>query len=77
MNGLKMILVGLMTVTSIAAFAVADVIRWPETLPMLVSSLVGGYVGAHGARQIDQRLIKGFVVVVGTGLTVYFFWHGV
>ena len=77
MNGLKMMLVGLMGLTSIVAFAIADVIRWPETVPMLIASLIGGYVGAHGARQVDQRLIKGFVVVLGGGLTVYFFWHGV
>jgi len=77
MNGLKMMLVGLMNLTSIIAFAAADIIRWPETVPMLVASLIGGYVGAHGARQVDQQLIKGFVAVLGIGLTVYFFWHGV
>ncbi len=77
MNGLKMMLVGLMSVTSIIAFAMADIIRWPETLPMLVSSAIGGYIGAHGAKQVDQRLIKAFVVILGVGLTAYFFWHGV
>lgn len=77
MNGLKMMLVGVMSVTSIIAFAVADVIRWPETVPMLIGSAVGGYLGAHGAKRVDQRLIKAFVVVLGAGLTVYFFWHGV
>ena len=77
MNGLKMMLVGVMGITSIIAFAIADVIRWPETVPMLIASLIGGYVGAHGARQVDQRLIKGLVIALGVGLTVYFFWHGV
>lgn len=77
MNGLKMMLVGVMSLTSIIAFAVADVIRWPQTIPMLIGSTIGGYVGAHGAKRVDQRLIKGFVVVLGAGLTVYFFWHGV
>jgi len=77
MNGLKMMLVGLMGLTSIIAFAAADIIRWPVTVPMLVASLVGGYVGAHGARRVDQRLVKGFIAALGAGLTVYFFWHGV
>ena len=77
MNGLKMILVGLMTATSIVAFAFANVVRWPVTLPMLVSSFVGGYVGAHGAKLIDQQIIKGFIIALGAGLTIYFFWHGV
>lgn len=77
MNGLKMMLVGVMSLTSIIAFAVADVIRWPETVPMLIGSAIGGYFGAHGAKRIDQRVIKAFVVLLGAGLTVYFFWHGV
>jgi uncharacterized membrane protein YfcA len=77
MNGLKMILVGLMTVTSMLTFASANIVAWPETLPMLVSSLIGGYVGAHGAKLVDQQWIKGFVIVLGVGLTIYFFWHGV
>jgi len=77
MNGLKMGLVGVMTVTAILAFIVANVVRWPETLPMLVSSAVGSYMAAHWAQRLDQRLIKGFVVVLGAALTVYFAWRGV
>jgi len=77
MNGLKMALVGVMTVTAMVAFIIADVVRWPQTLPMLISSVIGGYVAARIAQRIDQRLIKGFIVVFGAGLTVYFFWHGV
>ena len=77
MNGLKMALVGVMTVTAIAAFVVADVVRWPEALPMLVGSIVGGYVAARAAQRLDQRLIKGFIIVLGVGLTTFFFWRGV
>ena len=77
MNGLKMGLVGVMTVTAIIAFIVANVVRWPETLPMLASSAVGSYMAAHWAQRLDQRLIKGFVIVLGAGLTAYFAWRGV
>jgi uncharacterized membrane protein YfcA len=54
-----------MTITAIVAFIIADVVRWPETLPMAASSVIGAYVAARGAQQLDQRLIKGFVVVFG------------
>jgi uncharacterized membrane protein YfcA len=77
MNGLKMWLVGIMTVASMATFIVADVIRWPEVLPMLLGSMIGGYVAAHAAQRLDQRLTKAFIVVLGAGVTAYFFWHGV
>jgi uncharacterized membrane protein YfcA len=76
MNGLKMALVGVMTITAIAVFVVADVVRWRETLPMLVSSVIGGYVAAEVAQRLDQRLIKAFIVVLGAVLSVYFFWSG-
>src|SRR5262245_35571821 len=76
-KGLKMGLVGVMTITAIVTFIVADVVRWPQTLPMLVSSAVGSYMAAHWAQRLDQRLIKGFVIVLGAGLTVYFVWRGV
>jgi uncharacterized membrane protein YfcA len=77
MNGLKLALIGVMTVTAIIAFVVADIVRWAEALPMVLGSIAGGYVAAHGAQRIDQRLIKGFIIALGAGLTVFFFWRGV
>jgi uncharacterized membrane protein YfcA len=77
MNGLKMALVGIMTAASMAAFIVADVIRWWEVLPMLPSAVIGGYVAARAAQRLDQQLIKGLIVGLGAGVTAYFFWHGV
>jgi len=77
MNGLKMWLVGIMTLASMATFIVADVIRWSQVLPMLLGSAIGGYVAAHAAQRLDQRLVKGFVIVLGVAVTAYFFWHGV
>jgi len=34
---------------------------------------VGGYFGAHYAQKLPQPWIRGFVVLVGTAMTVYFF----
>lgn len=76
MNGLKMALVGVMTVSAIVAFVIADVVRWPQTIPMLAGSMAGSYMGAQWAQRLNQRLVKGFVVALGTGLTIYFFWRG-
>jgi uncharacterized protein len=77
MNGLKMMLVGIMTIASLAAFIVADVIRWREALPMIIGAMVGGYLAAHVAQRLDQRVAKGLVIVLGTAVTAYFFWRGV
>jgi uncharacterized membrane protein YfcA len=34
---------------------------------------VGGFSGASLARRLDERLIRGFVILVGTVMTIYFF----
>jgi uncharacterized membrane protein YfcA len=44
---------------------------------MLLGSMIGGYVAAHAAQRLDQRLTKAFIVALGAGVTAYFFWHGV
>jgi uncharacterized membrane protein YfcA len=44
---------------------------------MVAGSAVGAYAAAHWAQRLDQRLIKGFVIALGTVLTVYFAWRGV
>lgn len=76
MNGLKMALVGIMTVSAIVTFVIASVVRWPQTIPMVLGSMAGSYMGARWAQRLDQRLIKGFVIALGVGLTAYFFWRG-
>ena len=41
---------------------------------MIVGGIVGGYLGAHYAKKMPQAWIRVFVVLVGAGMTVYFFW---
>ena len=76
MNGVKMALVGVMTITAIIVFVAADVVRWPEVLPVFISSAIGGYVAVHIAHRLDQRLLKAFIVLFGAGLAAFFFWRG-
>ena len=71
-----LILVVIVMAVAVIAFIVSGIVHWPETLVMAVSSIAGGYVGALGAKRVDQRAIKGFVVVLGVALTVYFFVRG-
>src|SRR5437764_12866103 len=47
MNGLKMGLVGVMTITAVVTFIAANVVRWPEVLPMFASPAIGAYMAAH------------------------------
>ena len=73
MNALKSIL-GI-TINGIAAlvFVVKGAIYWPQAAVMIVGALVGGYFGAHYAQKLPQTWIRRFVILVGTGMTAYFF----
>ncbi len=42
---------------------------------MIAGAIVGGYGGAYFARKLDTRLVRGFVIIVGVGMTIYFFLH--
>jgi len=76
MNGLKLALALCMTVVSSAAFVYAGKVYWTEALVMCVATLIGGYAGALGAKQVRPELIKVFIALLGAGLTLYFFIHG-
>ena len=38
-------------------------------------AVAGGYVGARLLQRVDERWIRGFVVVLGAALTVGLFWR--
>jgi uncharacterized membrane protein YfcA len=73
MNAAKTILVGTMNVVATICFIIAGKVWWPQTLTMLVSGVVGGYVGAHMAQRLNPRFIRGLVVAICFTVTVVFF----
>jgi len=42
-----------------------------------VGAIVGGFGGAYVARRLDARLIRGFVILVGISMTIYFFLRSI
>ncbi len=73
MNGLKTVLATCINGVAVIIFIIARAVYWPETLLMIVGAIIGGYFGASYARKIDPKLIRGFVIVVGLAMSVYFF----
>jgi len=52
---------------------VARAIYWPQALVMIAGAIAGGYFGAHYAQRLPQAWVRGFVILVGSAMTVYFF----
>lgn len=73
MNGLKNWLSFVLSLISVAAFALAGKVLWIEALVMMLAATLGGYHGAALSRLMPVVWVKGLVVVVGLVMTVVFF----
>jgi uncharacterized membrane protein YfcA len=74
MNALKSVMAFVINGVAVVMFIVFRAVYWKHGIAMIAGAIVGGYVGAHYAQKVPQAWIRVFVVLVGTGMTVYFFW---
>ena len=75
MNALKVVLGGIINGIAVVTFVVARAVVWKQGTVMIAGAVLGGYLGAHYAQKLPQAWIRAFVIAVGTGMTVYFFWR--
>jgi len=73
MNALKVVLQTCINGVAVITFAAAGAVAWPQAGVMVAGAIIGGYGAAAIARRVDQRWVRGFVIAVGVGTTVYFF----
>lgn len=74
MNGLKLLVSTVVSLIAIALFIFDGVIAWYEGTLVLLGTLAGGYVAAHAARRLPQRLVRQFVILASVLITGYFFY---
>ena len=74
MNALKSVLGMAINGIAVVVFIAKGAIYWPQAIIMIAGALVGGYFGAHYAQKLPQAWVRWFVILVGAGMTVYFFW---
>jgi uncharacterized protein len=74
MNALKSVMGFVINGVAVITFVAAGAVYWRHGIIMIVGGIVGGYLGAHCAQRMPQSWIRMFVVVVGAGMTMYFFW---
>jgi uncharacterized membrane protein YfcA len=73
MNGLKLLVSSVVSLVAIVLFVISDVIAWYEGTIVLVGTLAGGFLAAHASRRLPQEIVRGFVVLAGSAITLYFF----
>jgi len=72
MNGLKNLLSFVLSSISVAAFAIAGIVEWPEALIMMIAATLGGYSGAGIARALPVAVVRAIVIAVGLVMTLVF-----
>ena len=75
MNGLKNALSFVLSAISVATFAAAGIVAWPQAALMMAVAAVGGYVGAPVARALPATAVRMIVIAVGTTMSAIFFWR--
>ncbi len=73
MNGLKSMLGAAINGLALTTFVVTGTLAWRPGLVMAIGATLGGYLSASLARRIDASRVRLFVIVVGWGMTIYFF----
>lgn len=73
MNGLKTGLSFVLSTISVATFAVAGLVQWPQALVMMLAATAGGYLGAPLARALPKPVVRGLIATTGFGMSLVFF----
>jgi len=69
----KNVLAAVMNAAAVLVFLFTPHIPWARVAVVCVGAIAGGYVGALLLKRVDERLIRGFVVVLGVCLSIALF----
>jgi uncharacterized protein len=72
MNALKTVMATAINGAAVVTFVAARAVAWPEALVMMGGAIVGGYGSARSAQRLDPRHVRGFIMAVGFGMSIYF-----
>jgi uncharacterized membrane protein YfcA len=75
MNGLKNGLSFIVSAISVATFAAAGLVAWPQAVVMMTAATIGGYLGAPVARALPAWMVRAGVIAVGSAMSATFFWR--
>ena len=75
MNGLKNGLSFVLSAISVAIFAAAGLVVWPQAVMMMLAAIAGGYAGAPLARALPKPAVRAIIAAIGFGMSAVFFWR--
>jgi uncharacterized membrane protein YfcA len=73
-NSLKVVTTTLANGVAVLVFLVKGQVLWQHCLLMMVTGAIGGYVGGRSAQQVNPRVMRTLVTILGFGMAGYYFW---
>ncbi len=72
-NGLKLLLISCIYSLAAVLFIKSGIVAWQQGLVMMAGTIMGGYIGAKYAHQLQPKLMKKLITIIGYSITCYFF----
>jgi len=69
----KNVLAMAMNAAATLIFAMSDLISWPAAFALCAGGIAGGMCGGYLVHRLPEKIMRGFVVLVGAVLTVWMF----
>jgi uncharacterized membrane protein YfcA len=73
-NALKVITTTVANGVAVIAFIIGAAVAWHYCAAMMIACAIGGYVGAHNARKMNDRVLRPILIVFAFAVAGYFFW---
>jgi uncharacterized membrane protein YfcA len=73
MNAVKIVMTAAINGVAVLTFIAARAVYWPQALVILAGAVLGGHWGAHYSQRLPAPVLRGFVLLVGGGMTICFF----
>ncbi len=74
-NALKVVANTLANGIAFVIFIADGQVVWRYCLAAMFAAAIGGYASASMARRVPQPVLRGLVVVIGLGMSAWFFWR--
>ena len=74
MNGLKLLISAIVSMTAIVIFIYDGLIDWSSGAAVMLGTLIGGFIAARISRRIDATYVRVGIIITSISLTVYFFY---
>lgn len=75
MNALKVLCTSLANGVAVVTFILAGAVYWKECLVMMGMATTGGYLGAAYSRKMNPAILRGFIIAMGSALSIYYFYQ--